>query len=299
MKMKIRSLTHGVIHLLLLLPVVLYAEDYPVRSQERGAWRHTVASSFQSKPTIVEVLQPDTFDRTKRYRVIYLLPVEPSEEVKFGDPIQVVRKFGYHNKHDVIFVRPTFSKTPWYGNHDTDQSKRQEDYLISDVIPLVERNYPTLAAPEGRLLLGFSKSGWGALLLILRNPGVFGYAASWDAPLMMTEKQFGSWQTDEVFGTPQNMAHYLPSRLVESRSEPFRTRTRVVVAGSNLFGRFSDKRYPYDGQAHTEAFHSTAEAAGMLHVYAPALKADHAWLDQWMRPVIEMLMELTQKEQSP
>lgn len=297
MKFPFGALVAG--HALLALSSLVYAEDKRIRSEERGTWRHSVESSFQSGSTVVEVLLPEKFEDTKKYRVVYVLPVEPNEEVKFGDAIQIVRKCGYHNKHNVIFVLPTFCVSPWYGNHASDPKNRQEDYLIKDVLPLVERNYPTLETAEGRLLLGFSKSGWGALSLILRNPSVFGYAASWDAPLMMTEKQFGSWRTDEAFGTPENMALHLPSALLQERSAPFREKTRIVVSGLNLFGTFADKKHPYAGPSHTDAFHSAAESAGVLHLYEPALKANHAWVDDWMRPVTELLLLLPERKRKP
>lgn len=284
---------------LLMLSSLVYAEDKRIRSEERGTWRHAVESRFQSGSTIVEVLLPEKFEHTKKYRVVYLLPVEPNEEVKFGDALQVVRKFGYHNKHDVIFVLPTFCVSPWYGNHASDAKNRQEDYFIKDVLPLVERTYPTMETAEGRLLLGFSKSGWGALSLILRNPSVFGYAASWDAPLMMTEKQFGTWRTDEAFGTPESMALYLPSTLLREGSGPFKQKARIVVSGLNLFGTFADKKHPYEGPSHTEAFHSAADSAGVLHIYEPALNADHAWVDAWMRPVTELLLRLPKSDRTP
>jgi len=286
-------------HAFLSLSTPVSAEDNRIRSEERGTWRHSVHSRFQAGSTIVEVLLPEKFEHTKKYRVVYVLPVEPNEERKFGDAIQVVRKFGYHNKHDVIFVLPTFCVSPWYGNHASDPKNRQEDYLIKDVLPLVERTYPTMETAEGRLLLGFSKSGWGALSLILRNPSVFGYAASWDAPLMMTEKQFGSWRTDEAFGTPENMALYLPSALLQERFAPFKEKTRIVVSGVNLFGNFADKKHPYEGPSHTDAFHSAADSAGVLHIYEPGLKTSHAWVDDWMGTVTGRLLDLPESHRKP
>ena len=48
----------------------------------------------------------------------------------------------------------------------------------------IEQHYPARADRDGRLLVGFSKSGWGAYSLLLRHPDRFGKAAAWDAPLM-------------------------------------------------------------------------------------------------------------------
>ena len=42
-------------------------------------------------------------------------------------------------------------------------------------------------------MLGFSKSGWGACTLLLRNKELFGYAAAWDVPFMLNGKN--SWDS--------------------------------------------------------------------------------------------------------
>lgn len=60
---------------------------------------------------------------------------------------------------EVGFVAPTFSQVPWYADHPTDLKIRQETYFINVVLPLVEQTYPAQKSPDGRLLLGFSKSG--------------------------------------------------------------------------------------------------------------------------------------------
>ena len=67
------------------------------------------------------------------------------------------------------------------------------------VVPFVEKSYPVPAKCDSRLLLGFSKSGWGAWSLLLRHPDVFGRAAAWDAPLMMD--RFGKYGTSPIFGS--------------------------------------------------------------------------------------------------
>lgn len=277
----------------------LHAEDAPVWSDERGTWTHTVESPHQAGPTTVEILLPDKYDKEKRYPVVYLLPVEANGGTKFGDGIKMARQQGLHNRHDVIFAAPTFTATPWFANHPTDPKIRQEDYLIETVIPLVEKNYSTPATAEGRWLLGFSKSGWGALTLILLHPEVFGYAASWDAPLMMTEEQFGVWGTADDFGTAENMAKYLPSKLLETHAGPFRERERLIISGSNKFGTFSDKKFPYVGAPHTEAFHELAEKNGVKHFYEPGINFTHAWAHKWMNPLVAKLAELAKLPNKP
>jgi hypothetical protein len=237
----------------------------------------------------VEVLLPEKFDRAKHYRVLYVLPVEAGKNHRFGDGLKVIRELDAHNRYDLIVVAPTFDVDPWY-------SGKQEEYLVQTLVPKIDREYPTTSNAEGRLLLGFSKSGWGAFTLILRHPDVFGYAASWDAPLMFTEKQFGIWKTDKNFGTAENMTRYLPSALLREHAGEFQKKTRLVLAGKNLFGTFTDKRFPYDGPSHTEAAHELMDQLGVKHRYEPNLKANHSWNAKWVKPLLEMLLSISTTE---
>lgn len=262
----------------------------------RGAWQYRVTSPFLAGTNLVEVLLPDALGPAERCRVLFVLPVEEGEGRRYGDPLKVLAGLGVHNRHRLILVVPSFPVAPWYGNHASEAGRRCEDYLVRTVVPLVEGRHPARGTLESRLLLGFSKSGWGALTLILRHPEVFGYAASWDAPLMMTERQFGIWGTDAAFGTASNMAAHLPTVLARERGGPFRERSRIVLAGKNLFGTLSDQRFPYVGPSQTEAFHEWLEARGVKHRYDAGLAAPHSWNAKWVGPVVDMLMAAAGEE---
>ena len=195
----------------------------PTFVKEKGVWRYEVESPYQRGRNPIEVLLPDRFDpkdADKKYRVLYVLPVEPGIGGRWGDGLQEVRRADAHNRHGLICVAPAFDTLPWYGSHPTDPKIRHEDYLKRVVVPLVEGRYPTVAGREGRLLVGFSKSGWGAFTLIFRDPDFFGYAAAWDAPLMLSADDFGVFETGPHFGTKENFARYLPAKLAEAARPP-------------------------------------------------------------------------------
>lgn len=52
------------------------------------------------------------------------------------------------------------------------------DYLCAEVVPFVDERYPTLAAPENRGLAGKSSGGYGAMVVPMLRPDVFGGFAS-------------------------------------------------------------------------------------------------------------------------
>lgn len=55
---------------------------------------------------------------------------------------------------------------------------RYEDHLLREVVPYIDRNYRTIAQRGFRAVVGKSSGGYGALMLAMRHPQVFGLAAS-------------------------------------------------------------------------------------------------------------------------
>ena len=153
--------------------------------RDNGVLVHAVESACQDAPTRIRVLLPGKLEKGRRYPVLYVLPVEAGDGHRYGDGLLEVKKLGLHDRYGLVCVAPTFARLPWYADHPTNARVRQETYFLKVVLPFIEKTYPVLARPEGRLLLGFSKSGWGAFSLLLRHPEVFGKAAAWDAPLDM------------------------------------------------------------------------------------------------------------------
>lgn len=52
-----------------------------------------------------------------------------------------------------------------------------EDYLLEELLPFVEGQFRTAQEREGRGVMGYSSGGYGALMLAMRHPEVFGAVA--------------------------------------------------------------------------------------------------------------------------
>jgi len=91
---------------------------------------------------------------------------------------------------------------------------------------------------EQSWLLGLSKSGMGAMHLILRHPDVFTIgAAAWDFPASMaSHDQFGA-SSGDAYGTDANFQdnYRLTPGVVEARKEAFLTVDRLWTGGYELF----------------------------------------------------------------
>jgi len=256
----------------------------------RQAWQFHVQSEFLGGKNLVTVLLPDEFDSSREYPVVYLLPVEPASESRYGNSLAVIREIDAHNRYGVIFVDPAFDTLPWCGSHATNPRIRHDEYIIRHLVPLVEERWPTPGAAIGRLLFGFSKSGWGAFTLAARHSDVFGFAASWDAPLMLTEEGFGCFGTERHFGTKKQFSRYLVTDLLRANAASFTSQPRLVLGGANLFGDWPKGHY--SGANHTEDAHGFLNSLGILHDYQDDLNFDHSWNRAWMEPMLEALLQL-------
>lgn len=250
---------------------------------------HVVRSDYQNGDQEIRVLLPDRYAPQNKYRVLYVLPVESAFNQKFGYGLGVLEQMKAHNAYGLIIVQMGFEKEPWYGDHATDPKTRQDSYLREFVIPFVERHYATLGTPDGRLLFGFSKSGWGAISLVMKYPQFFGYAASWDAPLLLTEFHFGM---RDVYGTADQLARYRPDLLVQRQAGFFRDTTRLALGGEALWGTL--KPAP-GGGSHTVGFHRLLETHRVRHAYDGSLSAPHRWDRAWMEPMLKHLMSIVQE----
>jgi hypothetical protein len=239
-----------------------------------GIDSYTLETEYQKGKQVIRVLVPDTYEKGKAYGVLYVLPVRAGEFGGF-DPL---REMNAHNVYGIIIVGMGFEKEPWFGDHATDRQTRQASYLKECVVPFIEGKYSTLNKPEGRLLLGFSKSGWGAFSLILTYPDYFGYAAAWDAPITFKEFHF---RMEDVYGTREQLALYRPDLLIPQRKKFFQDKTRLVLTGSKIWG------------PQTFETHALLDKEGVKHVFDNTLNSPHSWNRQWMVPTLEALMRLT------
>jgi hypothetical protein len=248
------------------------AEISAAKPDGDGILVHNVKSAFQAGTTQIRVFLPDSLDQAKRYPVIYVLPVEAGNEAHYGHGLLEVKKNDLANRYKTIFVAPTFSQLPWYADHPSDPEIRQETYLLSVVLPYVEKNYPVREGAGGRLLMGFSKSGWGAFSLLLRHPDLFSKAAAWDAPLMMDwPSQYGSMP---IFGTKENFAQYQITALLRKRAEDLGSDKRLILMGYGNFRRETDD----------------AHALMDRLKIAPGPERKHEWGSGWVPEAVKLLL---------
>ncbi len=265
------------IALIALLPAFARADvDPKPRIDDHGFRCHRVMSEYQGNGAEIKVLLPDKMIDGKKYPVIFVLPVEAKNGKQFGNGLVEIKKHDLHNKFSVICVEVTFSHLPWYADHPTDATIRQEMYFLKEVLPFLEKHYPVQATRSGRLLLGFSKSGWGAFALLLRNPGVFEKAVAWDAPLMMAMPN--KYGMAEIFGSQENFEKYRLTKLLESRARELGKEPRLAILGYSSF------------REHHQQAHELMKRHDIPHLYRDEKMSPHTWHSGWVEPGMRWLV---------
>ena len=291
---------------------VARAEEATISPGEKSpdGWiTHIVESEYQAKPTEIRILVPDKLalkdrlDATQPRRVLYVLPVEAGRESKYGDGLAEVKRLDLHNKHGLICVAPTFAHLPWYADHPTDKTIRQETDFVKIVVPFIDRTYqfdekrgraassvrtsldtdgrgvpPTTATKESRWLLGFSKSGWGAWSLLARHPDLFGKAAAWDAPLDMP--RFDLYGAAQVFGTQEHFESYRVLPAIQKCPKLKGDAPRLVLTGYDNF------------RSHHETAHTLLDEGNVPHLYRDGPKLKHTWNSGWLEEAVGLLVSL-------
>jgi hypothetical protein len=211
---------------------------------------------------------------------MYVLPVEAGSGARYGDGLRIIQQANLHNKHQAVFVMPTFSDMPWYADHASHPRIRQESHLIRFVIPFMEQRYAVSKTAADRLLLGFSKSGYGAFSLLLRNPDVFGKAYSWDSPIAMSTPAT-PWGSMPIYGTHANFARYHVSRLLRQQAPLLRGGPpRLFLGGYSVASFRSD-------HARTAAL---MRSLAIPHGYDSGRFRGHAWNTGWVPTAVSRLL---------
>jgi len=246
-----------------------------------GLSTFTIASPFQRTATRLRVLLPDSYDPARTYRTVYVLPVEPGNAAAYGDGLTTVRQANLHNLHDTVFVAPSFSDMPWYADHATNVRLRQESHLIRTVIPFVEARYAVDRTAAGRLLLGFSKSGYGAVSLLLRRPDFFGRAMAWDSPLAMANPATGYGYLGILGGRANFATNYQITTLLQRQASQLTGGPPRIILGG--WG------YQFTRQDHAAVARLMTQLR-IPHVYNVGPQRAHVWNSGWVPTAVGQLL---------
>jgi len=187
-------------------------------------------------PQVMRVLAPTHPAPGVPHNFLYVLPVQPGLGNAYSDGLETLRKLDAQDRYNLTIIEPTFAIDPWYADNPKNADVRYETFMTTEVVPWVEKNLAT-TGHEQNWLIGFSKSGLGGQDLILKHPGIFALAASWDFPADMSSyDEFGA-DPAASYGTDANFqANYrLTAAFMNAHKGPFLSERRIWIGGSREF----------------------------------------------------------------
>lgn len=159
-----------------------------------------VYSPAMKKSLKAAVTTPSDYGSSaKKYPVLYLLH---GGSGAFDDWYKKVTEPGIVNKmaedYDLIIVTPGVGPASYYFDSPLMDSVRYETYIISELIPEVDKKYRTLAQKESRAITGLSMGGHGAMTLAAKHPEFFVAAGSMSGVMNIDTRM---WKVPEDFQT--------------------------------------------------------------------------------------------------
>jgi S-formylglutathione hydrolase FrmB len=140
-------------------------------------------SAYLKKAIKFVVIQPsiqnnqsNQLNSQERYPVVYLLNGYDGNYAQWTKTAPQLAKTADDLK--MIFVYPDGGKSSWYFDSPIDSSMQYESYIIKELVPYVDDNFPTKANPKSRAITGLSMGGHGGLYLAIRHSDIFGAAGS-------------------------------------------------------------------------------------------------------------------------
>ncbi|MDW7656867.1 MAG: alpha/beta hydrolase-fold protein [Bacillota bacterium] len=99
-----------------------------------------------------------------------------------------------------------------------------EDYLIKEVIPMIDEQFPTKTDRSGRMIGGYSMGGYAALHLAFRNPQLFSRAGGHSASLFpdsFPDESISDW--------------LYPDELTRDQRDPIRLAQTQDLSGLSIY----------------------------------------------------------------
>ncbi len=157
-----------------------------------------VYSASMKKNLRVAVTTPSSYQTGQdRYPTLYLLH---GGSGAFSDWLKKVSEPGLVNRlaeeYNLIIINPGVGPSSYYYDSPLLDSVRYETYMVSELIPEIDKKYRTLAQKESRGITGLSMGGHGAITISAKHPDLFGVAGSMSGVMNIDTRM---WEVPESF----------------------------------------------------------------------------------------------------
>lgn len=152
------------------------------------------------------IATPATYDaqRSVRYPVILMLHGWSGDETQWKNDADLQ---ALANRYDLLLVLPDGGYDGWWADSQTQPRRNYERHIVDELLPWLEEHYHATQSNNQRGLTGLSMGGYGSIALLLRNPDVFGAAASLSG-ITDIIAHGTQWGLLETFGDQEANAEY-------------------------------------------------------------------------------------------
>ena len=222
----------------------------------------------------VTVLIPDVASAGQKVPVVYVLHGYDGD-YKTWTTITAPALGELADQYGMLLVMPD-GKDSWYWDSPRHPEMKMETFIINELVPDIDRRYPTIADPELRAITGLSMGGQGALYLAARHPDVFKNAGSMSGGVDI--RPFPkSWKMANWLGAKDEYPQEWESRAIPSLIEGLRGSNVPFDCGVDDFF------FPVNEQLHARMME-----AGIPHDFtARPGKHSHAY---WRNSVLYHLL---------
>jgi hypothetical protein len=233
-------------------------------------------------PFAVRVLTPDHPSIDYPHSFLYALPVEPGlAQSTYGSGLDQLQKLDVQNRYNATIIEPIFPIDPWYADNPVDPTIDYETFTAT-LLPEWVHSHLAITGTEKNLLIGFSKSGNGALALEFKHPSVFAAVAAWDFVADMSSyEQYGA-NSSNNYGTQTNFQdnYHLTGAFIDSWKAPFTTEHRIWISEGPVF------------QSQVADFGALLTAHAVLHSLSVHVYEPHTWSGGWLSDAVAGLYQL-------
>jgi hypothetical protein len=237
----------------------------------------TVADVELSK-TELFIIKPIGWTSDGEYRVVWCLPALQQTTEDVAD---IMLTGGYADTYDCIIAVPTVKgefEAFTYWAEKNDGSFNCGALVSEALLPFVKDKLAGGSTRNHHGLVGYSKSAWGALSVLMLHNDVFGFASVFDGNW---DQVIGTNGSTEQFGTQVQMDLYDPSLIAGTYSTELGDRARIHFEGTTSV--FADDLATITAALDTASIGYTSSGVD----YGTAL--EHVWDEDWVPAAMEAI----------
>ena len=255
-------------------------------TDSNGAQLYDVTWNVQGNhPFAVRVLIPQHPSSDYAHSFLYALPVENGlTGLSLGDGLNQLENLDVEDQYNATIIEPIFPMYSWYADNPLDATINYETF-VADILPQWVDSHFSTTGNEKNLLIGFSKSGYGSVDLLLKHPTTFDAAAAFDFPADMGSYNSMQSSTADNYGTQANFQnnYELDQSFIDAYRAPFTTQNRLWISEGPLFG------------PQVADFNNLLTSQGVMHTLSTTETGDaHNWTSGWVSTAVAGLYGLEQ-----